>query len=175
VTTTIPAARRDVSLRRRMIPHRDAGIVPEPPSIVYVDYEICVICNCYACCCDWDDYYYEEYAYYNPGPPLITLENLNFVLTSGAILANGIMISQDQRSPVAASFGYAFGASSIILAVTGRTSNPVASLILGTASIVLATWNLQIQQDVLPSGDPWHEGSYQSRTASPAAGITFSF
>ena len=149
--------------------------------VVFVSYEICVSCNYYPCRCDWydgvfyDDYYYEETTYYEPGPPLITLENLNFVLTSGAILANGIMISREQRSPAAAFFGYTFGASSLILAATGRTSNPVATLLLGTASILLATWNLQMPQEGLPSGDSWYENSYQSRTASPAAGITFSF
>lgn len=160
----------------------EGGFDPQPRIGGYVDYEICVTCAYYACRCDWyyddaiyDEYYYDEYVYYEPTAILNTLETLNFVMTSGAIFANGIMISREQRSPAAAFFGYAFGASSLLLGASGKTSHPFATMLFGAASILLATWNLQMPDDSLQSSDLWHDGSYQSRGASPLAGVTFSF
>jgi hypothetical protein len=141
-----------------------------------------VTCAYYACRCDWyyddviyEEYYYDEYVYYEPSAPLDALETLNFLMTSGAIFANGIMISREQRSPTAAFFGYAFGASSLLLGASGKTSHPFATMLLGAASILLATWNLQMPDDSLQPSDLWHDDSYQSRGASSLAGVTFSF
>jgi hypothetical protein len=121
----------------------------------------------------YEEYYYEEYAYH--GPPQIRLEDVNFALTSAAIITNGIMISRDQRSPAAAFFGYAFGASSLYLGLSGTASHPVANVLLGAASIALATWNLQVSHGGPQPGDTWQDGAYPTRTASPLAGVTLNF
>jgi len=109
----------------------------QPPIAVPVVYEICVSCNHYPCHCEWyyEEYYVEEYAYYEPVIPRVTLEDVNFALTSAAILTNGIMISREQRSPAAAFFGYVFGASSLYVGLSGKAEHPVANVLLGAASI----------------------------------------
>jgi hypothetical protein len=141
---------------------------------------MCVACGYYACRCDVfytdiyiDEYYYEDYpAFYTS--PAWNPSTVAMAFTSGAIVVNALFVANNERNTPSAFFGFAFGAGSIVLGLSGKAEHSGPTLLLGAASILFAYFNLLGAEPGGSPGDLGVDGTFTPSTQT-ASGITFSF
>jgi hypothetical protein len=110
--------------------------------------------------------------------PGFFLEEVNNIFTAAAIVANAIAVMDGHSNGTSATFGFSLGLTSLMLTAHRDTDYPLTSLALGTASILMAIWNLSLDHDPEPrynSSLSYSRSPPRGGSPSPLVSVSLTF